>query len=294
MSAKVHRFYTEDLTVRASYVESTEICQEVSEIHSTFPIPTILIGRLLSGAALLASQLWEKQSLSIRLEGNGPIGQLYAESSFEGQVRAYVTNPDVDLPRDSNGHLDLKSAVGGGLLVVNRNVPFQRHPQMGIVPIVSGEISQDLAFYLQQSHQTPSVISLTVTLDNTGTVIAAGGVLLELIAGAPDSIIRNLESKAQSAESLSKMIREKLSPKEIVAQYTHSSSLKEVEHPYFLSYTCRCSVQRVERTLSLMGKGTLSEMALKGEPVKVKCEFCGKQYEIEVKKLRELLLSLGS
>lgn len=289
---KVHRFYTEDLAVRASYVETTQLCQFVSQLHSAFPIPTILLGRLLTGAALLASQLWEKQSLSLRVESDGPIGQMYAESSFEGNIRAYVANPHVDLPPNSEGQLDLKGAVGNGLLVVNRNIPFQRQPQMGIVPLVCGEISKDLAFYLQQSQQTPSVVSLTVSLDSLGQVTAAGGVLLEVIAGAPESIIRNLEIKASLAPSLSKMILEKKHPKEIIAHYTHASPLKDVEHPHFLSYTCRCSEQRVENTLSLMGKGTLSEMALKGEPVKVKCEFCGKQYQVEVAKIRSIISAL--
>lgn len=289
---KVHRFYTEDLTVRASYVETTQLCGSVSEIHSSFPIATILLGRLLTGATLLASQLWEGQSLSLRVESNGPIGQLYAESSYEGKVRAYVTHPHLDLPPNAEGHFDLKGAVGGGLLVVNRNVPFQRHPQMGIVPIVCGEISKDLAFYLEQSQQTPSVVSLTVTLDSSGKVIASGGVLLEVIAGAPESIIGELERKTSLAPPLSKMILDKRTPKEIVSQYTHSTQLKDVDHPYFLSYSCRCSIQRVEHTLSLMGRGTLSEMVLKGEAVQVKCEFCGKQYEVEINQVRQLLNSL--
>lgn len=291
---KVHRFYTEDLTVRASFVETTQLCTEIAEIHSTFPIATILLGRLVTGTVLLASQLWEQQSLSVRIEGDGPIGHLYAESSFEGKTRAYVSHPELTLPPLPTGHLNLKSAIGNGVLIVNRNVPFQKHPQSGIVPIVCGEISKDLAYYLQQSQQTPSVISLSVSLDETGKVIAAGGVLLELIAGAPDSIIRSLEQKAETAPSLSKLILEKTSPIEILKYYCHSSAIQTVDHPYSLSYFCRCSMERVERTLSLMGRGTLAEMALKGDEVEVKCEFCSRMYLVPITKIKELLLKVDS
>jgi len=289
LKEKVHKFYTEDLAVRASVVVSTELCKEICSIHDTYPLATLALGRLLTGTVLMASQLWEKQSLSVRLEGNGPLGHLYSESSFEGASRAYVQNPHVDLPHLADGKLDLKSAVGEGVLIVNRNIPFQRQSQMGVVPIVSGEIGQDLAFYLHQSHQIPSVVSLSVSLNKEGQVTAAGGVLLELIPGAPESTVSQLEKRAAQAGSLSLRIQEGESPLEIVKNYLHDSAIVPVEHNHFIAYSCRCSMDRVEKTLSLMGRVTLAEMALKGEDVSVKCEFCGKQYVVPVTRIRELL-----
>jgi len=288
---KVFKFYTEDLAVRASFFNSTSLCQEVAQRQGTDPLATIAIGRLLTGTILMASQLWENQSLSVRLEGNGPLGHLYAECSFEGNARCYVSNPQIPPSALSAEKLNLKSAVGEGLLIVGRTLPFQKQPQTGIVPIVSGEISQDLAFYLQQSHQIPSVVSLTVTLNEHGGVKLAGGVLLELIPGAPDSTISTLEQRAKEATPLSKQLLDGASPEEIVREYLHPSPLKCVDHPHSVKFTCRCSMEKVERTLSLMGKGTLSEMVLKGEDIEVKCEFCALKYNVSISKLREILHS---
>lgn len=288
---KVFKFYTEDLAVRASFVDSTSICRTVAKRQGTDPLATIAIGRLLTGTILMASQLWENQSLSIRLEGNGPLGHLYAECSFEGKARCYITNPQIPADSLSPEKLNLRSAIGEGILVVSRNLPFQKQPQTGIVPIVSGEISQDLAFYLQQSHQIPSVVSLTVTLDDKGEVKLAGGVLLELIPGAPDSVISTLEKRARETTPLSKQLLERASPESIVQGYVHQSALKPVDYPYNLDFSCRCSEEKVERTLSLMGKGTLSEMILKQEDAKAKCEFCGQHYTVPLSRLKEILHS---
>jgi molecular chaperone Hsp33 len=287
----VYKFYTEDLAVRASFVYSTAICQEVVRRQGTDPLATIAMGRLLTGTILMASQLWENQSLSVRLEGDGPLGHLYAECSFEGNARCYVSNPQIAAGSLPPEKLNLKSAIGEGILVVSRNLPFQKQPQSGIVPIVSGEISQDLAFYLQQSHQIPSVVSLTVTLDERGQIKLAGGVLLELIPGAPDSIINILEERARETIPLSRQLLEEASPETIVQGYVHQSRLKSVEHSHPIKFTCRCNQERVEKTLSLMGKATLSEMILKGEEVKAKCEFCGQHYSVGVERLREILHS---
>ncbi|NBX93036.1 MAG: Hsp33 family molecular chaperone HslO [Proteobacteria bacterium] len=291
---KVHKFYTEDLAVRASVVISTGICREICSIHQTFPLATMAVGRLLTGTLLMASQLWEQQSLSVRLEGSGALGHLYAESAFEGTCRAYVQNPQADIPHLSDGRLDLKSAIGEGVLVVNKNIPFQRQSQMGIVPIVSGEIGEDLAFYLQQSHQIPSIVSLSVSLDKEGKVTAAGGVLIELIPGAPETIIKNLEDKIALAGPLSVRLQRGDNPREIIGEYLHNSPIIGVEHEHPIRYSCRCSMEKVEKTLTLMGKATLAEMALKGENVGVKCEFCGKQYQATVTRIKELLRLLAT
>ena len=192
---KVSKFYTKDLAVRASFAITTELCREVAHRQNTDPLATLAIGRLLTGTVLLASQLWENQSLSVRMEGNGPLGHLYSECSFEGNARGYISNPRLDTNALPPDQINLKSAIGEGILVVSRNLPFQKQPQTGIVPITSGEISQDLAFYLQQSHQIPSVVSLSVILNEKGEIKAAGGVLLELIPGAPESVINTLEKK---------------------------------------------------------------------------------------------------
>ena len=292
MSSQVKKFYTKDLAVRVSFVDSTELCNEICSLQNTDPFATIALGRLITGTVLLASQLWENQSLSIRLEGDGPLGHLYAESSFEGKVRAYISHPRIETDLIPTESLDISKAVGQGVLIVNRNIPFQKAPHTGIVPIVSGEISQDIAYYLQQSHQTPSVVSLTVTLNSEGKIKVAGGVLLELTPGAPENTISQIEKKAQQTHSLSQLLLEEKSAQEIVSNYTHSSDLVPIDHSFPLMFFCKCSTQRVEKTLSLLGRATLAEMILKGEDLQVKCEFCSKQYQVAIETLRQLLHSL--
>lgn len=292
MASQVKKFHTKDLAIRASFADTTELCREICSLQDTDPFATIALGRLLSGTVLLASQLWENQSLSVRLEGDGPLGHLYAESSFEGKVRAYVSHPRIEIGSISLDSLEIRQAVGQGVLIVNRNLPFQKAPHTGIVPIVSGEISEDIAYYLHQSHQIPSVVSLTVTLDENGKVKVAGGVLLEVIPGAPEATIKTLEKKSLNAPSLSQLLLSGRTPLDIVSEYCHASELVSIDHPYELEFFCKCSIQRVEKTLSLLGRATLAEMILKGETLQVKCEFCSKKYQVPIEKLREMLQSL--
>jgi molecular chaperone Hsp33 len=245
------------------------------------------LGKLMTGTLLMASQLSEKQSLSARIVGNGPLKELFAEASFEGAVRAYCPMKHVDIEH-KNGHLDLPAAIGEGVVTVARTMPFQKEPHVGIVPITSGEIAQDLAFYLHQSHQIPSVLALSVFLDKHGEVTAAGGVLLELLPGASPQLILELEKKAQTAPVLSKQILAGASPFELLKSYVHDSPLVTIEHECPITYTCKCNNERVERTFLLLGKGPLAEMTLKGEPVNVNCEFCGRKYVVTAARVREL------
>ena len=286
---KIIKCYTEDLAVRASSVISTELVRDICAIHDTYPLASVALGRLLTGTALMASQLNDGQSVSVRLDGNGPLGQLYADATFEGGVRAYCQNPQAGLPLTDDGHLNIRQAVGQGIVAVTRNLPHQRQPQLGIVPISTGEIAEDLAHYLQQSHQIPSIVSLAVSLDKEGNVTAAGGVLIELIPGAPESVISALEEKLKKATPLSQKILAGESALDILKSYLHDSPIKHMEHDHPLVYSCRCSMERVERTLSMMGKATLAEIVLKGEPTEVKCEFCGKRYTVPVANVRNLI-----
>lgn len=284
---KVYRFYTEDLKVRASVAVTTALVRDMKAIQDTYPLATTGLGRLMTGTLLMASQLSENQTLSVRMLGDGPLKELFAEASFEGKVRAYCPNRHVDLEH-KNGHLDLPTAIGSGVVTVARILPFQKEPHIGIVPITAGEVSQDLAFYLHQSHQIPSVVSLSVSLDKNGEVTAAGGILVEVLPGASQALIRELEQNAKSAPSLSKQILEGKSAEQLLASYVNHSPLIVIEHTATLTYSCKCTMERVERTFSLLGRAALAEMALKGEPVDVHCEFCGKKYVVEPKRIREI------
>jgi len=285
---KVHKFYSEDLRLRVAVAITTDAVSQMCDLQDTFPIASIALGRTLTGALLLASQLRDGQRIGVHFSGDGPLGWVFAEANYEGEARGYCSNAQLDLPL-KDGKLDIAGGIGKGLLTVTRSQPFQKDPHRGIVPITSGEISPDLAYYLFQSHQVPSIISLAVYLDATGKVQAAGGVFVELMPEAPEGLVKTLEEKAKSAPSLSKQLAANVSPLELAKMYVHDSELIPVEHPFEISYSCKCSKERVERTLVLTGRASLAEMILKGAEVPVTCQFCGKQYMVTVDELRALL-----
>ena len=288
MSSKyIHKFHSEDLTIRASSVVTTELVREVQKIHQSFPIATIAMGRLLTGALSMASSLAEEQQVSIRVKGDGPIGELTTDASFESEVRIYCGNPKIDLaPID--GKLPIGQAIGKGLLTITRFHKFHKHPQVSVVEIQSGEIAEDISYYYQQSHQIPCFVALSVSLDRNGDVRGAGGVILELMPGAPESLVPILESKIKRGKPLSELIVSGASPLEIVSEYSHTTRLKESQHPFPIKYSCPCSPERVDRTLKLLGKASIAEMILKGTPCEVKCQFCGRAFSVEVETLRRL------
>ncbi len=287
---KVHRFYTEDLALRASAASTTALVARLGEVHQASPVATMAMGRSITAAALMASHMRKGHFVSIQFSGNGPLGNVFVEAGFEGDARGYCTNPQLDLPP-----AELSKAIGQGLLTVSRNLPFQKQPQMGVVPIVSGEIGDDIAHYLFQSHQIPSILALGVYLDRNG-VRAAGGVLIELLPGEEEKkrekLVATLEEKARSAGSLSELIASGAPPAEWLKAYVHDSPLVPVEHDFELKYTCKCSDERVDRTLKLLGRKALLEMIDEKKPVNVNCEFCGKAYVVAIDRLNALLQTI--
>ncbi len=284
---KVHKFYSEDLRLRVAVAITSETVAKMCSLQKTFPIASIALGRSLTGAVLLASQMKEGQRIGVHFSGDGPLGWVFAEANYESEARGYCSNPQADLPL-KDGKLDVAGGVGKGLLTVTRSQPFQKDPHRGIVPITSGEVSPDLAYYLFQSHQVPSIISLAVYLDGDGSVIAAGGVFVELMPEAPEGLIRTLEEKSAKAPSLSKQLAASEAPIELAKSYVHDSPLIPVKHPFDVTYTCKCSRERVERTLVLTGRASLAEMILKGADVPVTCQFCGKSFTVTVEEIRAL------
>ena len=285
---KVHKFYSEDLALRVSAAITTEVVREMQRKQKAFPLPIMASGQALTGALLMASQLSETQRVGLHFKGNGPVGWFYTEASYECEVRGYCSNPHADL-RTKKGNLDLANGLGQGLLTVTRNLPFQKQPHTGIVPLVSGEVSQNIAHYLFQSHQIPSVVSLTVSLDKEGEVTAAGGVLVELMPGASDTLVHTLEQKCRQAPALSKIILAGGTPEEFARNYVHDSKLVGVEHPHPIVYACRCELERAQRAIGFLGKAAVTEMVMNGKDVEVTCEFCGQSYLVSVAELRAIL-----
>lgn len=291
---EIRKFHTSDLALRIAFARTTELVRDLMEMQNLGPAAGIAVGRLVTGAVLMASQTKTGHRLGVRVSGDGPLGEVFAESSYEGESRGYCQHPQgVSLTED--GRLSIAKSVGNGTLTVTRNLPFQKTPHHGIVPIVSGEIGLDLAHYLEQSQQTRSAIALSVIQvpsahpeNQPADIQLAAGILIEVLPGAPDSVLSLLEKNIAESPPLSKLLESQAPISKVISDFIQVPNLTELEHPYRPKFYCHCTMERVERTLILLGRAAMAEMALKGEPVDVKCEFCSKKYTVTPQRVREL------
>jgi len=285
---QVQKYITADKTIRVTAISCPELIDEVCVNLRSSPLATMALGRSIIGACLLVAQFKENHAVALRFRGNGPLEEIYAEATAEGHVRGYVAHPQVDLPL-KGGALDVSGAVGIGLLDVITNSPGKGGPQVGTVEIISGEIGQDIAYYLHQSQQIASIVSIGIHLNEVGRVEAAGGLIIELMQSVPAHVIDQLEKAAQEAPPISRSLASGITLEEIVDQYLPQFAKIELVHRQSFRYQCKCSLERVQKSLVLLGNQELQEMIDTGEDRVVSCEFCNKQYDVSVADLRDLI-----
>ena len=265
-----------DLTVIA--IDSTEIVREAHNIHNTTNVCSAALGRLLTAASLMGATLkGEDNSLTLRLLGDGPAGAVIAVSDFSSNVRGYISNPRVSLPLNNFGKLDVKGAVGtDGTLTVMKDLGL-KEPYIGQIPIVSGEIAEDITSYFATSEQIPSVCALGVLCaPETEEIITAGGFLIQLLPTATDETIDLVEKDLDGVKSITSMLCEGLTPEEICRKVLPSFTLELLDESE-ASYRCNCSKKRVEKALISMGVDEL-EALKEDEETEVCCHFCDKKY----------------
>lgn len=285
---KVHRFVTHDFTVRMAAVDATQVVQEMQKLHNAMPLPTVAVGRAMVGGLLMASQMKEGQMMGLLFKGEGPLGKIYAEAHFEGKVRGYSSNPQFQPESYANG-LSLADSMGSGTLTVIRHQPFQKAPFQGTVELVSGEIGEDIAHYLHQSHQIRSLINVGVYLDSFGKVKAAGGVLIEIMPGVDDKVVDTIAANAEVFKAnLSELLAQGAKPEDLIKPYMMTIPFSEVEHDHKIEYFCPCTKDRVTRALEILGVEELSDMISKNEPAQVTCQMCGRPYEVSVPELASI------
>jgi molecular chaperone Hsp33 len=292
---RVHKFLTEELTIRAAAVVATQVVEEMRSVQNTYPIATVALGRAMIGSLLMASHLKNSQEVSLYFRGNGPLGNIFAEANYEGQTRAYTSNPHYMTPNIGEKIL-VGPAIGIGLLTVTHYLPNQREPHRGTVIIRTGEIGDDIAFYLQQSHQIPSVVALGIHVNSYGRVEAAGGVLIELMPGASDQTIALLEKRVAEAPAISQRILEGATAEDLVKDYLSDFNLLPMDHDHPIAYHCRCNLERVKRSVTLLGLQDIDEILNEKKPLDVACEFCGRKYEVseaDLTKIRQDLYKVS-
>ena len=279
--------------VIAYVADTTDIVYRAEQIHQTSAAATAAIGRLLTAASLMASQLKaDKDSITLRLKGNGPAGTLIAVSDSEGNVRGCIDNPIVELPLNEHGKLDVAGAVGkDGYLFVMKDLGM-KEPYIGQTPIISGEIAEDVTHYYAASEQTPTVCALGVLVNTDLTVLSAGGFLVQLMPGASEQSIETLEKNIQNIPSVTQMLSDGKTAQEI-AMILLEGLDPEILQTKDIEYRCDCNSDRVEKALLTLGREELLAMADEDPVTEVKCHFCPKVYNFHPDELRLLVSGLG-
>lgn len=289
--SRIVRAITADASVVCSAIDGKDIVSEIERIHKTSAVITAALGRLSMGTSLLGFGLkGQSDTLTIRINGKGPAGNLIAVSDSYGNVKAYVANPVVEIPLNSKGKLDVAGAVGkDGFLSVVKDLGL-KEPYSGQVPIVSGEIAEDITNYLAVSEQTPSVCALGVLVDKDLSVKCAGGFLIQVLPFASDETIDIIEHNIKNMSSVTQMLESGKTVEDISLMALEGLN-PNVLDDFEVSYKCDCSRQRVERALISLGKTELESMS-NDENTEVCCHFCDKKYNFSSQQLKNLLKSV--
>jgi len=280
------RSLSADGTVRGFAAVTTDLVEEARGRHGTLPTATAALGRGLTAALLLGGLSKTGERLSIEVSGDGPLGVLLAEAT-DGGVRGFVSRPKTDLPT-RRGKLDVGGAIGRGILCVMRVPATPGPPYRSIVPLVSGEIGVDVARYLVDSEQTPSVVGVGVWVGPDGRVGAAGGYLLQAMPGASDDAIARLEENVAAAPTPSELVREGLDGSAILVRLMRGLEPRDLERRP-VAYRCRCSQRRALGACAAMGREDLQRVLASDRRAEVVCEFCGARYEVGEEALRAIL-----
>ena len=284
---EIVRAVTKDGFVKISAVTARGVVERAREIHGLSPTASAALGRTLCGASMLGELMKEDDaSLTIRVNGGGPVGSIIAVSDNGGNVRGYVTEPKADLPLRGDGKLNVGGLVGtNGMLTLSRDIGL-KEPYVGSTELVTGEIAEDLAQYMVESEQIPSAVGLGVLVDTDRTIKAAGGFIVQLMPGATEELITKLEENIFVMDQLTTALAED-GVDEAVRQVLKGLDYETVMRVP-VEYRCNCSRERVEQALESCGREELLDMAATGEETEVSCQFCDKIYRFSPSELREL------
>ena len=283
------RAMTRDGYVKAVAVTTADIVERARQIHKTLPTATAALGRLLSAASMMGNmQKVENGSITLQIKGGGPLGTVLAVSDAEGNVRGYVTNPQISLLEKYRGKLDVGAAVGTeGMLTVIRDLQM-KEPYVGSVEMVSGEIAEDITEYFVQSEQTPTACALGVLVDTDQSVRASGGYIIQLLPGAPDDVIDKIEAGIQKGGTVTGMLDRGLTAQQLLETVMGDMDLEILETTP-VEYRCYCSRDRVTATLISLGRKELEEIVEEGETVHIECQFCDTIYDFTPGEIKDIL-----
>jgi molecular chaperone Hsp33 len=273
-----------DGTIRVFGAVTTAAVEEAIRRHRTSPTVGAALGRTMTGALMLGSSLKELDRLTVKIESNGPVGGITAEANVDGKVRGYVKNPSADAPPNSNGKFDVRGVVGDGMFYVIREAGFEigyrPEPYVGSVPIVSGEIAEDFAYYLAKSEQIPSAVLLGVLLQNKEPFVkASGGVMIQMMPGANEHLITMIEDTIAHAPHLTTVIDETTHPAELVKLAMGEIDF-EILQEKEVSFECTCSMERALSMIEALGREEVESMIAEQQGATMNCGFCNEVYTL--------------
>lgn len=288
MSDYIIRATAAEGQIRAFAATTRELTEFARQAHNTSPVATAALGRLLTAGAMMGVMMkGEDDILTIKIEGDGPIGGLTVTADSKGDVKGYVYNPEVMLPPNEKGKLDVGGALGIGVLSVIKDIGL-KEPYVGQTILVTSEIAEDLTYYFATSEQTPSSVALGVLMNKDNTVRQAGGFILQLLPGASEEVISTLENRLKEITSITSLLDAGNTP-EMILEHILGDFELEILDKVPTQFACNCSRDRIEKALISIGKKELQEMIDEGKTIEMNCHFCNKHYPVTVEELKGLL-----
>lgn len=278
-----------DGQIRAYAVDATETVSTAQKLHDTWSAASAALGRSLVGTLLLASaSLQDDETMTVKINGNGPVGGIVVDGNANGTVKGYVQNPHVHLPLNDKHKIDVKGAVGTeGFLAVTKDLGL-KEPFTGQVPLVSGELGEDFTYYLAKSEQIPSSVGLSVFVNSDNSIETAGGFMIQVMPGAKEETISQIEKRLAEIPMVSEMMRDGKKPEDVLNEILGAENVKVLDKMP-VSYHCDCSRERFLGVLTSLPTDQLQEMADEDHGAEAVCHFCGKKYQFTEDELRKII-----
>lgn len=274
--------------IRAFAAVTTEMVETAREHHNTSPVATAALGRLLTAGAMMGSMMkGEKDVLTLQIKAGGPLQGITVTADSQGNVKGYVGNPDVCIPANSKGKLDVAGAVGPGFLTVIKDMGL-KEPYSGQVMLQTCEIAEDLTYYFATSEQVPSAVGLGVLMNKNNTVRQAGGFIVQLMPFAEEEVISRLEQNVQKINSVTNLLEEGHTQESLLEKVLEGFDV-QINEKMDTRFRCNCSKERVAKALISIGRKELNEMIQEGKPIEMNCHFCNTNYNFTVEELKEIL-----
>lgn len=276
-----------DGKVRAYAVQTTHLVEEARRRQDTWATASAALGRTLTISSMMGSMLKGEDTVTVKIEGDGPLGAIIADGNAEGEVRGYVTQPHTDLPSNKEGKLDVSSAVGEGTLSVVKDLGLKDY-FTGQVPLVSGELSEDFTYYFATSEQIPSAVGAGVLVNPDHTILAAGGFIIQLMPGADDEIVSKLEQAIADFPAISTLIQSGHTPEQMLEKLFAGETINFLE-TMPVRFQCKCSKERILQAIKGLGEAEINAMIEEDHGAEATCHFCNEVYQVSEDELTSLL-----